>query len=142
MHAFLAQAREPSNQIPVAQPAGSVLNIGLAVVHGVLKLGVTHARVPRQMLAQLRSVLLQEGRPFMLEARMQRVVAGQIPQVQEIDVEIDVLLPKLQTLRNRADRVVDPQSGIPQQTHASANGSRRDTHGDSPSSRTRMSTVA
>ena len=75
---FAIQARQPSDQIPIAESAGRLLDIGLAVVHRVLKLGVPHVRMLGKMLAQLRAVLLQERRPLVLETRIQRVVARQI----------------------------------------------------------------
>ncbi len=117
-NAFRSQPRQPSDQIPVPQRARRVLHIRLAMMHRVLIFGVPQARVLRQVLAELRTILLQESRPFVFETRIERVVAGQISQIEKIDIQIDVLLAKLQALGDRADRVVEPQSRVPQQTHA------------------------
>src|SRR5271155_4628232 len=85
------QTRQPSNEVPIPQSARSLLDIGLAMVNRVLKFSVAHARVLRQMLGQFGAVLFQKTRPFILETRMQGLVAGQVPKIQKINVQIDVL---------------------------------------------------
>ncbi len=116
--ALRPQMRQRANQMEIAQAAGTFLDVGLAVVQRVLIFGVAEACVLNQVLAQLCAVFFQKRRPFGGKSGMQGGVTGKIAQIQEIDGEIDVLLVKLQALRKSAHGVIQPDSGIPQQSDA------------------------
>ena len=110
----LAELLHPSDELKIAQPAGSLLHVGLEMIESVGVFGVALAGQADQVAHQGVAVALHEARKFLAQGAEQRPVAGQKALVQQADVELGVLVVNLQAFVGNAHRLADAQAGVPQ----------------------------
>ena len=110
----VAQLFEPGDQLEVAKPAGSLLDVGLQVVQRVAELGVALAGETGEIAHQDFAVGAEEARQTVGHSGVERAVPGQEALVEDADVELDVLVVDLEAFGGRADGLADAQACVPE----------------------------
>ena len=124
----IAKARQPAHQLIVAQAARRILDVRLQVIVSIVILLVAFAAEACEVAHQGVALGVQEARQPLGKPGIQRPVAGQVPLIQQADVQLDVLIVYLGAFFRRTHGMADPQPGIPERLQQSRDGLRGIPH--------------
>jgi len=107
------QNGQPACGLQIAEASGSVLNVGLQMINGVLILHAALDGERRQLARDSFTALLYEGPEFLIKCLEEGGVARQLAAVQKTDGELAVLLVFDDALGDGVDRMAGTESEIP-----------------------------